>query len=463
MSLLQLSYTQIKGAQIDVKSFGATGDGTTDDTVAIQAAIDEAGTGTGNTVYFPAGTYICSAPINMAKYVTLQGAGQIASTLKWNTTGIGIQMISPINSSTGVFNSINDLGLTCTNVSNTGGGYVDVGGSYINMTNVLIVGFKYGVILDQSELVDIDLCHFTLQTTGGVWLANANYTGGTVGDFTNRISIKRSQFNSSNVTTIGIIDDGGYSHVFEDNNYNECVNHIRLSGGKSVNIRGGEFESASSTSILMSSTTHTGSASGSSTNVLLDGCLLVPTAGNNCVTAVCQQLTIINCFFGNTASAKVTGLSTTSSFFEAGNSSGGGGALYSGTPTSNFQTTDYGSFTPVLTINNSSVGITGTFNGRYQKINQVVTFSIEIVLTSKGASAGNVVITGLPYSEATTIGQVVPVSLATGIVTATSIGAIVTGTTIALYNANVNFSAVLNNTNISDTTALYLSGSYFIS
>src|SRR6185437_7942329 len=42
--------------------YGATGDGTTDDTAAVQAAINAAGP-TGGTVYFPPGDYLISAPL----------------------------------------------------------------------------------------------------------------------------------------------------------------------------------------------------------------------------------------------------------------------------------------------------------------------------------------------------------------------------------------------------------------
>lgn len=57
MALTKAHNRIIAGSALNVLDFGATGDGTTDDTVAIQAAIDKAET-TGNDVIFPAGTYL---------------------------------------------------------------------------------------------------------------------------------------------------------------------------------------------------------------------------------------------------------------------------------------------------------------------------------------------------------------------------------------------------------------------
>lgn len=57
---------------ISVKDFGAVGDYVADDTAAIQAAIDST---TGNTIYFPPGTYKISAPINIKRGIRLMGVG----------------------------------------------------------------------------------------------------------------------------------------------------------------------------------------------------------------------------------------------------------------------------------------------------------------------------------------------------------------------------------------------------
>ena len=51
-----ITYTPQK--VVNVKDFGATGDGVTDDTVAVQAAALSIGDGTGGVLYFPKGTYV---------------------------------------------------------------------------------------------------------------------------------------------------------------------------------------------------------------------------------------------------------------------------------------------------------------------------------------------------------------------------------------------------------------------
>lgn len=63
----------------DVKVYGATGDGTTDDTAAIQAALTAAAL-VGGVVFCPAANYAYSAQIVVPKNVVLRGVGMGSST-----------------------------------------------------------------------------------------------------------------------------------------------------------------------------------------------------------------------------------------------------------------------------------------------------------------------------------------------------------------------------------------------
>jgi hypothetical protein len=76
MSLTKATYSMIDGAYINVFDYGATGDGVTDDTAAIQLALDQ---GSGRTVYFPEGQYIVSSPLSVKTrtYVLGEQRGQL--------------------------------------------------------------------------------------------------------------------------------------------------------------------------------------------------------------------------------------------------------------------------------------------------------------------------------------------------------------------------------------------------
>ena len=60
-------------AYLNVRSFGARGDGMADDTAAIQKALDAAGKQGGNVVLLPTGRYLVGGSLRVPRYVTLQG------------------------------------------------------------------------------------------------------------------------------------------------------------------------------------------------------------------------------------------------------------------------------------------------------------------------------------------------------------------------------------------------------
>lgn len=65
-------HRRFNGAPVYVTDHGAVGDGVTDDTVAIQDAVNAA---SGGTVFFPAGIYGISGPITLPDNTTLVGVG----------------------------------------------------------------------------------------------------------------------------------------------------------------------------------------------------------------------------------------------------------------------------------------------------------------------------------------------------------------------------------------------------
>lgn len=71
-------------AFVDVRDFGARGDGATDDTAAIQAAVDtlRSPDRPGGCVLFPSGTYLVSASIVVDYGITLRGVNPAASTIR---------------------------------------------------------------------------------------------------------------------------------------------------------------------------------------------------------------------------------------------------------------------------------------------------------------------------------------------------------------------------------------------
>lgn len=83
---------RLKELHANVKEFGAKGDGVTDDTSAIQSALDSLGS-TGGTVYFPDGTYLVKGTILVQNKIRIVGYGR-KRVIITNTDGITVYNVA---------------------------------------------------------------------------------------------------------------------------------------------------------------------------------------------------------------------------------------------------------------------------------------------------------------------------------------------------------------------------------
>ena len=94
---------------VSVKDFGAVGDGATDDTAAIQAAVAT----TGQWIYFPPGNYKVSNQITLPANTTLTGSGQLTATITTSAANFFLFRITGSN--------VTVENLTIQNGAKTGG------------------------------------------------------------------------------------------------------------------------------------------------------------------------------------------------------------------------------------------------------------------------------------------------------------------------------------------------------
>jgi hypothetical protein len=113
----------------NVKQYGAIGNGTADDTSAIQASINAAINAGGGIVFFPAGTYKVSSPLNLSSSgVILAGSG--AGTVIQPASGFsGAQVVSVTANACGV-RDLNIAGASSTYSSNPAATGIQITGAY---------------------------------------------------------------------------------------------------------------------------------------------------------------------------------------------------------------------------------------------------------------------------------------------------------------------------------------------
>jgi len=109
------------GAVFNVKAYGASGNGTTDDTASIQHAVDAALSAGGGIVYLPAGKYLLKGTVTISRIdlVSLEGVGMGTNLQVGSNLGISLGATSLLLGGSHGYHSgrIEGMHITCSNQS----------------------------------------------------------------------------------------------------------------------------------------------------------------------------------------------------------------------------------------------------------------------------------------------------------------------------------------------------------
>jgi hypothetical protein len=214
MALTKVHNRMVAGSFASVIDYGATGNGVTDDTAAIQAAINAVGA-TGGGLYFPTGTYKITSGLTVANRMFIQGTGD-------NSTCV----IEP------------DGDFTALSLGGASDGTIIIGLSIDAGEN----NISNPMVIVEGRNVTIDNCWFLASAHDGIQLGtasnsvlavrinNTRITGGSVAKAAGRSGITTAPnvdnttcyFNSVYVGTFGIginsiynIIGGGINNIIE--------------------------------------------------------------------------------------------------------------------------------------------------------------------------------------------------------------------------------------------------------
>ena len=215
---------------VSVTRYGARGDGKTDDTPAINAAINAINENGGGVLYFPKGVYLIDG-ISIGSNTAIEGAGQGVSILKWRRQAAGT-MVTLNGAGVGVF----DISIF-NNFRRPNGAEVDFLGGYIRGVMILGGDDSAGAILIDVDVITADGYGVDCHTSGAVVIQSCHIDSSHAAFFsrpTRRVRMTDSTLWNLTSATIAFWDnlDAGFNggqNYFANNRFiGDSINYRAL-------------------------------------------------------------------------------------------------------------------------------------------------------------------------------------------------------------------------------------------
>jgi hypothetical protein len=220
---------------MNVKAFGAKGDGVADDTVAIQTALNALGSGgvNGYVLYIPTGTYKITQKLTYYKreFTSILGEDPATTILKWagpvGSTMLAVDGVDYTRISRITFDGSSSVDVLIDQSGVTAGGFFDTGNEYADdIFQDAATGIQCGVNANGCAEGTIIRCHFLRLSQFGILLGNFNALD---------IWVRYSTFDDN---AVGISNDPGAGNFHA---YNNIFRHSKIADIKIGNTGGFSF------------------------------------------------------------------------------------------------------------------------------------------------------------------------------------------------------------------------------
>jgi hypothetical protein len=216
----------VPGPTLSVKDFGAKGDGVTNDTVAIQAAIDHVYGAGGGTVFFPSGTYLVTSVVrNWTNPITvnLKGEGKRSTIIKkFDSSTTPLFDLSGIASMLEPYSEISEMMFDANNVGANGIRATNFGRWVLR--NVFITRCDRGLSCRGGLVFDVYDCTFQANLYGYYCEKSANNV------FSNLVTFYGGQFSGNTTWGLYIRQASGVHIVGTDISFNGTSGDVNTGG-----------------------------------------------------------------------------------------------------------------------------------------------------------------------------------------------------------------------------------------